>query len=568
MSWATLIAVVCFCALIAVVFNVGRIANDKIEAQNAADSVAYSSSLVQARAMNAITATNHMLGELTALYSMHHAIGGKVLDDNDEKNNYVVKGLNIAIYIAYAAADVAWVGSLPWGAGNFPEYYAPCTDIPQGEATVYDAQCLLKEKIVEQYVKHAAGSAKILEGSALLLTILGAGAGADLIAEGLQQQASANQEIRAIKNEYRFIQRLESFAKGTRAIKKNVIPQIMKALYTYEKLIAGELIPTLGTNFKCAEAATRAGQNNMCAGEVLGRPTVKNIALAQAGIPSATLPIVKDPTTSKERTQLMRATYPWIQEWRWMVLVGFDAVASRSRAARFYEYHTDQYSKEACHNFRTKNGIKLYVLEELNGNNSNSDKGTESWRTRDESSKADQMFCVVGLARKTNVPSMTHLGFFPETNPKPIMAMSQAMIYNGNRPEEWEREDYDLVSWALGREAQPVSGWDTLNWTEGATEWKDGKSYFNWFSDNWRWVLGRGTFADVASPPDLRLPFGVGVPKPKVKLNWQSKLVPIAPKNLALRTGLVRDQQMKERMTKQVLPAILSQQLGAKVINH
>ena len=69
-TWATLVAVLLLIALIGIVFNVGRVTNDKLQSQNAADSVAYSSSLLHARAMNAVTATNHMMGELTALRSL------------------------------------------------------------------------------------------------------------------------------------------------------------------------------------------------------------------------------------------------------------------------------------------------------------------------------------------------------------------------------------------------------------------------------------------------------------------------------------------------------------------
>ncbi|MGE0755655.1 MAG: Tad domain-containing protein [Pirellulaceae bacterium] len=570
-TWATLIAVVCFCALIAVVFNVGRIANDKLEAQNAADSTAYSASLVQARAMNAVTSANHMMGELTALYTMHHAIGGQVLDDGDEKGNYIVRILNLLIWIGYGAADVAWATSLPWGAGNFPEYFSPCDDVPKGEATVYDAKCILKEKIIEQYAKHVAASAKIVEGDALLLTIIFAAKGAQMIADGVREQAAANQEIREIKREYRFINSLESFARTTKDIKRNVIPRILDALWSYERLIAGDLIPTVGANFKCAEAARQIADHNMCEGEVLGRPSAKNIGLARAGIPSATLPLVKDPTQNVERTQLMRATYPWIQEWRFPVLVGFDVAARRSRAARFYEYHSDRYAKEICHTFRHERGYKLFVLEDVDATSRSTDKGTESWRKRNGSSKADQMFCVVGVARLREGPAMSHMAFLPVTNPTPITALSQAMIYNANRPKEWTAKNFfdEYLASRLGREAQPVSGWDTLNWTEGATEWKEGKSYFGWLPLDWHWILGRVDLFDVAWPPDLKLPFdGGGVPEPKIQLNWQSKLVPIAPRNLALRVLLVQDQQIQTRLKNQVLPAVLAQKLGSDVINH
>ena len=66
--------------LIGLIGNAGHSVNQKIEAQNAADAAAFSSSLWMARGMNALTATNHMLGEATALCAIHEAIGGPGAD--------------------------------------------------------------------------------------------------------------------------------------------------------------------------------------------------------------------------------------------------------------------------------------------------------------------------------------------------------------------------------------------------------------------------------------------------------------------------------------------------------
>ena len=53
-------------ALAGLIGNAGHTAHQKISTQNAADAAAFSSSLWMARGMNALTATNHMLGEATA----------------------------------------------------------------------------------------------------------------------------------------------------------------------------------------------------------------------------------------------------------------------------------------------------------------------------------------------------------------------------------------------------------------------------------------------------------------------------------------------------------------------
>ncbi len=67
-------------SLAGLIGNTGHVAKEKLEVQNAADSIAYSSSLWMARGMNALTATNHLLGEATAIAAVHEAFGGPELD--------------------------------------------------------------------------------------------------------------------------------------------------------------------------------------------------------------------------------------------------------------------------------------------------------------------------------------------------------------------------------------------------------------------------------------------------------------------------------------------------------
>jgi Putative Flp pilus-assembly TadE/G-like len=576
-SWATLLAVFLFCSLIAIVFNAGRIANDKLEAQNAADSAAYSASLVQARSMNAITASNHMIGELMTLYTMHHAIGGKILDDGRSNPSLSVIGLNIGLPLGYGSSLVYWGISHvePRASRNRPLDFSGVFNIPIGEATVHDAKCMLKWRMIEEYKNHVEGSEMIIEGFALRMFPLTAAAGQALIEGGLAKQELAVSMMKTIKQEYKFLDQLQKFALNTRQIKKQVIPGLIQAIWLYEKAIVGS-IPGVSARWKSMDAAKSIAAKNDCIGEVLGRPTPANIASSRIGIPSTVLPLVPDPWKQDQadrwmrlpqKSQLMRATYPCVQEWRAPLLIAFDVVARESRAARFYEYYTDRYVREKVNEFRDDRGIKLMVLLEMDASQPKTDKGNENWRKRDESPYADRLFAVVGVARRKASPAASHLAFFPNTNPEPVAAMAQAMIYNGARPKKWKRDGYDLISLALQRKPQPVEGWDTLNWVEGATEWKMGKWYLHPLGDIFRWTGGKLLFMDVSFyPPDILIP--IAGPKPKVELHWQSKLVPIAPRNLALRIPMIRDQGLRDRMSKQVLPGILAHELGAKVINQ
>ncbi len=79
-SMASLLFILILILLIGYVANTGYEVKEKIELQNASDSAAYSASLWQARCMNGVTATNHMVGELTALCVLHEGLGGPELD--------------------------------------------------------------------------------------------------------------------------------------------------------------------------------------------------------------------------------------------------------------------------------------------------------------------------------------------------------------------------------------------------------------------------------------------------------------------------------------------------------
>ena len=71
-----------FAILIIYVANVGRAVSEKIELQNAADATAYSTAIWEARSLNAITTTNHLMGELTAVTVILDSFGGTMLGEN------------------------------------------------------------------------------------------------------------------------------------------------------------------------------------------------------------------------------------------------------------------------------------------------------------------------------------------------------------------------------------------------------------------------------------------------------------------------------------------------------
>src|SRR5579872_4522473 len=75
MALVNVVTVAFLALLVGFVGNVGRMVQEKIAVQTAADATAYSASLVMARGMNAVTATNHLMGEATALVVLLDALG-------------------------------------------------------------------------------------------------------------------------------------------------------------------------------------------------------------------------------------------------------------------------------------------------------------------------------------------------------------------------------------------------------------------------------------------------------------------------------------------------------------
>ena len=87
LSMVNIVGVLFGLLLFAFLANVGHVVNGKIKAQNSADAVAYSGAIWQARGMNAITAANHIIGELAAIIIIQESVGGELLDDGGIAEN-------------------------------------------------------------------------------------------------------------------------------------------------------------------------------------------------------------------------------------------------------------------------------------------------------------------------------------------------------------------------------------------------------------------------------------------------------------------------------------------------
>jgi hypothetical protein len=142
-SLAAVIGTLIVVVMIGFLGNCIRAVQQRIEIQNAADAAAFSSSLWMARGMNAVTACNHLIGELSALCVLHEAIGGPELDEDEEPDTEETKTLNIFIKIGRNfASDVIPLDSTLLE--NACDTISDDDEKAIGAATLYDSRMTLK----------------------------------------------------------------------------------------------------------------------------------------------------------------------------------------------------------------------------------------------------------------------------------------------------------------------------------------------------------------------------------------------------------------------------------------
>jgi hypothetical protein len=78
----SIFAVLAIGGMIGLVVNSGRAVREKVELQNAADAAAATTTLWMARSMNAVTTSNHLMGEATAIVVL--------LEDGEDRAGHVV----------------------------------------------------------------------------------------------------------------------------------------------------------------------------------------------------------------------------------------------------------------------------------------------------------------------------------------------------------------------------------------------------------------------------------------------------------------------------------------------
>lgn len=442
MAYVMLIAMIAFTILGMFVMDIARMSSRKVEMQQVADSTAYSASLVMTRGMNAVTASNHHIGEALAFVVLHKAIAGDNVDGRDKTRQQ--DGLDNQLSIALMA-----LGPGALAAGGRATTFPDCAMDIRAAETVCDAKLNLKMQIASIYA----------------LQIVAA-------AYGLQPVVAALSDFEeyVIKREWDALERMERQARADLPRRKRLEREFLKTIQQYQDMVLRD-VPEVAASTAAAIAGQSWGQG-VC-------------------FPSQPkLPLVREPFEdggrnhgkTMARTQIVRAAYPWvvfdrgpvIDNTRWMIF---------SQTSELYREWTDHDTTERSQWFYRGVGkpvlvIRRHVLP---------DKGNEPW-TKD-AALADEQFSIIGFSYE---PSPRPFGSpaLKRQNEAGLMTYAQAITYGAN-PQNPGKPS--------GR-FQPEIGWDTLAWTAP--------------------VQNSGAYEFPARP-------SAGGRCPRIRLNWQTKLVPV-----------------------------------------
>ena len=509
-TWATLLAVLLLCVLQALVFNVGATVNSKLRVQTAADAIASSDAVWMARGMNAITTSNHLMGELAALYVMHHALGADHLDEQRVQRMHLFGFIpldpwviNLAYVVAQATPGIPIPVESPGPIANSVK--------ASEESTLWQAKRILKVLTLIQYGKHAAGRG-------LSLSIW-----PPTVKKGINMQRSARTEVQNLKREYRFLDTVERFAVSVRDVKRKGIINLLKAIHGYS-LATRTLTPLT------ARRSTAQLQ------DLYGVAATSSFGAILAPAAGTVLPVVRESKGSFERardrrSQLIRATYPWVKNWRIGPSLMLWLGAPKSLAGWFYVQYPDQYSFDVPRQMRRRSGepgydhrrsLDLRLLVMARSNVPTVDKGQETWT--EDTVEADRRFGVLAFAQQKSPPWISANAYFRQENPDGVITFAQGMLYNAN-PQLHDKHrrpsKYD----------QPRVGWDTLNWHPNkpkAIEYELAYSGFWGIFLPWEW------FAQA----------------PNVRVNWQAKLTPVSGRQLMRAVAWTAAEERSDRLRK------------------
>tara|TARA_R110002049_G_scaffold4601_4_gene31965 strand:- start:241899 stop:244076 length:2178 start_codon:yes stop_codon:yes gene_type:complete len=246
------IVILLVAVLMAWIGNTGHAVKQKMEVQSAADATSFAGSMWMARGMNAITLSNHLIGEATAMGVIHDAIGGPEMRLGLKTNTPENRTLDAIIR---NLTKFAPIGKL------YPNNYvpSPITNLdarllefvqrrtsPDSNpdltafATLYDARMTLQRYFaVTLGAKALANIVLMIPRETLAVPIVGAIVAAAVVA-AIATHVASSAVVVSIGKEWLLLEALETYAKAANPVQEKAFSQLLvPTLVQFPAAIAG-----------------------------------------------------------------------------------------------------------------------------------------------------------------------------------------------------------------------------------------------------------------------------------------------------------------------------------------
>lgn len=460
-SIGTLFVLMIFLLMVHMIVNVAHTAFTKLELQNAADAISHAAATEMARGMNSVTAANHLTGEAQAIVVLHHALGGYELEGRDDPHDPHGSRQRAARQrSAISSLRSSWVAVQRSRPSPPPFMGSRLANLGLNNsrvgATIYDVRMELRSQLEAAYWLHALGG--WMQKSPLWW----------VRAAGYIIAGVAYVQEMILFPQFVYLEYVEQVARLSSPFKKFTEAETIPALQLYSREV----------NWGVTKSASRI--SGVIAGETGCEPGLYPSPAATFYHRVFKLPVVAE---SKDvpikHSQVVRASFPWITLWKDGIKDSLQSKLPSTSAGEYYRNHSLEFTLKKGSDTRDTLGslLGMYVLEDLKPDGV--DKGDEPWNEAAGSSRADELFAVLGFARRPAVIYSTK--YFQSPHAEGQVAIAQSLLYNAN-PQ-------------LGRTSetrQPHVGFDTLNWVGNVPEFPTESSQ-----------------------------------TPQIQLNWQAKLVPV-----------------------------------------
>ncbi|MEZ6086502.1 MAG: hypothetical protein R3C05_00395 [Pirellulaceae bacterium] len=382
--WGVVVSVLFFMGMAAFVFNTGKTVTKKLETQNASDAIAYSSAVWTARGMNMLTASNHLIGELNGIYVLHHALGGRHLDQHWKPNEdpWEVVAMSAALNASVLSIggviedlgriDLGPLGDL--GLDDLPFLGMEGFDTITGgiysdlNSSIFQAKMVLQAQMLLLYVKHLKKLIELVKTikdaiQALSIPVIGWAIAAGLVVKAIQiinEIQELRRKERSIESEYKRLNLLERIAKAA-SYPKKLIPGLIWGLHKIQQGVVN-VMPTTINRMVETIGDYHKREAFIVGGHIFQNGVISN-PLSTIVRPQAVMPVEREleygtQNFNEEQSQMIRATYPWVVHWRKFIGLPLTLISHRSLIGAFYLNWTERYTIQASEFLRASDVYK------------------------------------------------------------------------------------------------------------------------------------------------------------------------------------------------------------------